>query len=63
MASQDDEEIEEEADEEVEKVLHELTDGLLGEAKQVGPALEEPEPAEEEEEADHLEQRLNALRS
>jgi charged multivesicular body protein 3 len=34
-----DDELEEEADEEVEKVMHELTDGLLGQAGKVGAEL------------------------
>lgn len=39
LDSVDDEEIEEEADAEVDKVLYELTDGKLGQAGAVGAAL------------------------
>lgn len=63
MVGQDEDELEEEADEEVEKVLFELTDGILGEAKRVGPALQATEEEEEAEKEEHLERRLNALRS
>ena len=62
MVGQDEDELEEEADEEVEKVLFELTDGVLGEAKAVGPTLE-AEEEEEKEQEDLLERRLNALKS
>ncbi|KAI9024028.1 Snf7-domain-containing protein [Hyaloraphidium curvatum] len=63
MVGQNEEDIEEEADEEVEKVLWELTDGVLGQANKVGPALEEPAEEETEEKAEeHLERRLNALK-
>ena len=53
----DDEDIEEEADYEVEKVLFELTDGLMGEAGNVGRDLNIVEISENEE----IEKRLNAL--
>lgn len=39
MEGLDDEDLEEEADEEVDKVLFELTDGKLGQAGRVGGAL------------------------
>lgn len=39
MEGLDDEELEEEADEEVDKVLFELTDGKLGQAGRVGGEL------------------------
>lgn len=62
----DDDEIEVEADEEVDKVLMELTAGVLQGAGQVAtdlPATEEPaEPALEEPE-DDMEARLEALKS
>ncbi|KAI8853380.1 Snf7-domain-containing protein [Chytridium lagenaria] len=60
----DDEGIEEEADAEVDKVLGELTDGLLTGAGPVGASLEVEEPAveEEEPELDAMQARLSALR-
>ncbi|KAJ3298452.1 Charged multivesicular body protein 3 [Rhizoclosmatium sp. JEL0117] len=58
----DEEGIEEEADKEVENILFDLTDGLLGQAGQVGAPLEKPITAEEVEE-DDMEQRLAALRA
>ncbi|ORY72647.1 charged multivesicular body protein 3, partial [Neocallimastix californiae] len=51
--------IEEEAEEEVEKVLFELTNGLLGEAGSVGESLNTSAVAEEQ----PLEERLKALQS
>ncbi|CAE6394781.1 unnamed protein product [Rhizoctonia solani] len=48
----EDEELEVEADEEVEKVLFELTDGKLGQAGKVGGELPSTEDAEEEDEQD-----------
>lgn len=48
MDGLDDEELEEEADEEVDKVLFELTDGKLGQAGRVGGEL----PADAEDEAE-----------
>ncbi|KAH7105523.1 vacuolar sorting protein VPS24 [Auriculariales sp. MPI-PUGE-AT-0066] len=62
-AIDDDEELEEEADEEVDKVLFEITDGKLGQAGAVGaelPAAEEGEKEQEEYLARQRE-RLNAL--
>ena len=59
----EDEEIEMEADEEVAKVLFELTDGMLGEAKHVDTEL--PGEGESEEEAENLsdmKDRLAALK-
>ncbi|RUS19767.1 vacuolar sorting protein VPS24 [Endogone sp. FLAS-F59071] len=68
MESLDDEDLEAEADEEVNKVLFQVTDGLLGEVGQVGAPLEVPElPASEEEEEepelDIMQKRLQALKS
>ncbi|KAL1924264.1 uncharacterized protein VTP21DRAFT_7299 [Calcarisporiella thermophila] len=65
LESLDDEEVEEEAEEEVSKILFEVTDGLLGEAGQVGAPLEIPElPVEEDElELDEMQARLQALKS
>ena len=40
MAMGDEDDIEEEADAEVDKVLFEMTDGLLGQAGQVGAELQ-----------------------
>ncbi|CDS04866.1 hypothetical protein LRAMOSA07396 [Lichtheimia ramosa] len=68
MDMMDDEDIEEEADEEVENVLFQITDGLLGQAGPVGPALEKPEvqveeeSEEEEPELDMMQKRLQALK-
>jgi len=59
----DDEELEEEADEEVEKVLFELTDGKLGQAGAVGtelPALQDKE-AEEPEDMQRMREQLDGL--
>ncbi|KAL9554284.1 hypothetical protein PS6_003505 [Mucor atramentarius] len=56
MDMMDDDDIEEAADEEVNDVLFQITDGMLGEAGSVGPALEsKPMVAEEEEEEDEEE--------
>jgi len=60
----DDEELEAEADEEVEKVLFELTDGKLGQAGKVDdrlPALETG--TEEAERVEHFRQQLQGLLS
>ncbi|KAF8709157.1 hypothetical protein RHS03_02845, partial [Rhizoctonia solani] len=54
----EDEELEEEADEEVEKVLFELTDGKLGQAGKVGGELPTTEDAEEEDEQDREMERI-----
>ncbi|OZJ03115.1 hypothetical protein BZG36_03372 [Bifiguratus adelaidae] len=65
LESLDDEEVEEEADAEVDKVLYEVTNGMLGEAGAVGAPLEQPEVEEEEEETekmDVMKQRLEALK-
>lgn len=68
MEMMDDEDLEEEADEEVNNVLYQITDGLLGEAGPVGPALEKNqvtiEESEEEEgpELDMMQKRLQALK-
>ncbi|KAF9283376.1 Charged multivesicular body protein 3 [Linnemannia elongata] len=64
MESMDDDEIEEEAEEEVNKVLFQITDGLLGEAPLAAGSL--PTEAEEEEEEpalDDMQRRLEALKS
>ncbi|KAG0293673.1 Vacuolar protein-sorting-associated protein 24 [Linnemannia gamsii] len=64
MESMDDDEIEEEAEEEVNKVLFQITDGLLGEAPLAAGSL--PTEAEEEEEVpalDDMQRRLEALKS
>jgi len=64
-AIDDDEELEEEADEEVDKVLFELTDGKLGQAGSVRtelPTLEDrEETAEEEEGMRKMQEQLNGL--
>jgi len=67
---EDTDEIEEEAQGEVDKVLWELTDGKLGEAPSVpiaapsgaGPAAKETEE-DEEEDLEEMKNRLEALRS
>ncbi|KAG0204996.1 Vacuolar protein-sorting-associated protein 24 [Mortierella sp. GBA30] len=64
MEAMDDDEIEEEAEEEVNKVLFQITDGLLGEAPLAAGTL--PTEAEEEEEEpalDDMQRRLEALKS
>ncbi|KAI9323587.1 Snf7-domain-containing protein [Dichotomocladium elegans] len=67
MEMMDDDELEEEADEEVENVLFQITDGLLGQAGSVGPELAKPTPQvqeeeEEEPELDMMQKRLQALK-
>ncbi|KAJ1831258.1 hypothetical protein LPJ70_006751 [Coemansia sp. RSA 2708] len=68
MESLDDEDLEEEADEELDKVLAEVTNGMLGEIKDV-PAGNVVEPAAELSEAESeldledMQKRLSALRS
>ncbi|GAN01797.1 vacuolar sorting protein VPS24 [Mucor ambiguus] len=71
MDMMDDDDIEEAADEEVNNVLFQITDGMLGEAGSVGPALEskpmvtEDEEEEDEEEGpelDMMQKRLQALK-
>ncbi|KAJ3053819.1 Charged multivesicular body protein 3 [Rhizophlyctis rosea] len=62
IAFGDEEDIEEEAESEVNNVLFELTDGALGEAGAVGAPLEAEKPEPEEEEPE-LQARLTALRS
>ncbi|KAF8351409.1 vacuolar sorting protein Vps24 [Amanita rubescens] len=62
----DDEELEAEADEEVEKVLFELTDGKLGQAGKVDdrlPALDTGVETEEAERVEHFRQQLQGLLS
>ncbi|KAG0306488.1 Vacuolar protein-sorting-associated protein 24 [Dissophora globulifera] len=64
MEAMDDDEIEEEAEEEVNKVLFQITNGLLGEAPLAAGKL--PAEAEEEEEEpalDDMQRRLEALKS
>lgn len=71
MDMMDDDDIEEAADEEVNNVLFQITDGMLGEAGSVGPALvakpavEEEEEEEEEEgpELDMMQKRLQVTHS
>jgi len=64
---QDEDELEEEADAEVEKVLFELTNGKLGEAGSVGTDLPTPQARQEEEETERTmeqyRQQLNGLLS
>ncbi|KAG2230247.1 Snf7-domain-containing protein [Thamnidium elegans] len=70
MDMMDDDDIEEAADEEVNNVLFQITDGMLGEAGNVGPALETRPTVEEEEEEDEeegpeldmMQKRLQALK-
>ncbi|ORX46038.1 hypothetical protein DM01DRAFT_1339679 [Hesseltinella vesiculosa] len=71
MEMMDDDDLEEAADEEVNSVLFQITDGLLGEAGEVGPALEKKqqlpvqEESEEEDEGEEfqlMQQRLQALK-
>ncbi|KAL5470869.1 hypothetical protein EMCRGX_G028913 [Ephydatia muelleri] len=62
----EDDDLDEKADTEVEKILFEVTNGILGQAGQVShelPATEEPQPAEPTAEDDDLSERLQALRS
>ncbi|KAI9270595.1 Snf7-domain-containing protein [Phascolomyces articulosus] len=69
MEMMDDDDLEEAADEEVNNVLYQITDGMLGEAGSVGPALDKKpevqiEEDEEEEgpELDMMQKRLQALK-
>ncbi|CAG8632650.1 7604_t:CDS:2 [Cetraspora pellucida] len=60
----EDSDIEEEAEEEVNKVLFELTNGLIGEAGEVGAPLDlNVEEEEEEPELNEMQARLQALKS
>ncbi|KAG5638206.1 hypothetical protein H0H81_001303 [Sphagnurus paluster] len=59
----DDEELEEEADAEVDKVLYELTDGKLGEAGAVGTGLPTVDEDETEKSMEQYRQQLNVLLS
>ena len=64
----EDDDLDELADTEVEKILFEVTNGILGQAGPVSnrlPATEEPQPAEPaaEEGDEDLSERLQALRS
>ncbi|KAF9583978.1 Vacuolar protein-sorting-associated protein 24 [Lunasporangiospora selenospora] len=63
MESMDDEEIEEEADEEVNKVLFSITNGLLGDPVASAALPTEAEEEEEEPELDEMQRRLEALKS
>ncbi|KAJ3044285.1 Vacuolar protein-sorting-associated protein 24 [Rhizophlyctis rosea] len=63
IAMGDEDDIEEEAESEVNNILFELTDGALGEAGTVGAPLEVEKPEEEEPELDTMQARLTALRS
>eukprot|EP00127_Corallochytrium_limacisporum_P000392 Clim_evm87s11 gene=Clim_evmTU87s11 len=58
----DDEDIEEAADEEVEAVMRELTEGILSAGGEVSKVNPEPEEEEEEEEED-MKARLEALKA
>ncbi|KAI8575696.1 hypothetical protein K450DRAFT_260365 [Umbelopsis ramanniana AG] len=62
----DDEDLEEEADEEVNKVLYQVTEGTMGEASSVAnlqnPLVTEEEEEEEEPELDMMQKRLEALK-
>lgn len=60
MDGLDDEELEDEADEEVEKVLFELTDGKLGQAGRVGTELP-AEEVENEAEMERMRREMNDL--
>ena len=51
----------EEADEEVNKILFEITDGMLGEGGMVGGKLEQQEAEEDSIKEDEIMKRLNAL--
>jgi charged multivesicular body protein 3 len=62
----EDDELEDEADEEVERVLFEITDGKLGEGAGKLPTLNRPQPTREEtmaeeEETAKMQRELNAL--
>ncbi|XP_035273448.1 charged multivesicular body protein 3-like [Anguilla rostrata] len=70
--SMEDEDMEEAAEAEVDKILYEITAGALGKAGKVTDALPEPEPAgaaagpeseEEEEDMEGMQSRLAALRN
>ncbi|KAL7752728.1 Vacuolar protein-sorting-associated protein 24 [Sorochytrium milnesiophthora] len=63
IGSMDEEDLDEEADEEVDKILFQVTDGLLGQAGSVGADLRTPEAEAEEAAAPELEKRLQALRT
>ncbi|GJJ69929.1 charged multivesicular body protein 3 [Entomortierella parvispora] len=63
MEGMDDDEIEEEAEEEVNKVLFQITDGLLGEAPVAAGTLPTEAEEEEEPELDDMQRRLEALKS
>jgi charged multivesicular body protein 3 len=53
----EDDELEDEADQEVERVLFEITDGKLGEAAGKVPTLQRPQPTREETMAEEAETR------
>ncbi|KAG0050985.1 Vacuolar protein-sorting-associated protein 24 [Gryganskiella cystojenkinii] len=63
MEAMDDDEIEEEAEEEVNNVLFQITDGLLGEATVAAGSLPAEEEEEEEPALDDMQRRLEALKS
>ncbi|KAJ3292519.1 Charged multivesicular body protein 3 [Borealophlyctis nickersoniae] len=63
IAMNDEEDIEEEAENEVNNVLFELTDGKLGQAGAVGAPLEAETVEEPEPELDAMQARLSALKS
>lgn len=60
---EDEDELEAEADEEVDKIMYEITDGKLGQAKSTAElgSLEGPEPAQEVEEPEDMEKMKAAL--
>lgn len=59
----DQEELEAEADDEVDKIMFEITDGKLGQATSTANlgSLEAPEPAEAEQEPEDMERMQAAL--
>lgn len=61
MEGLDEEDLEEEADEEVEKVLFELTDGKLGQAGRVGTELPAQEEVEDPAEMERVQREMNDL--
>ena len=62
MAALDDEELEGDADEEVEKIMFEITAGAMGEAKHTNERLPEKEMEPVQDERNDIHERLKALR-
>lgn len=60
---EDEDELEAEADEEVDKIMFEITDGKLGQAQSTAKlgSLESPEPAQEIEQPEDMERMQAAL--